>query len=159
MDDNYKVTICIDPDIDKSGVAIYHNKKLVSLESLGFYDLMQKLEMIKRLKSGSCSVLLEAGWLNKSNFHLEYRDKKGKIVKLNLKAAAEVGRDVGRNHEVGILIAEMCEGLGIPCRLIKPITPNVWKKDAEMFKKITGHKGVTNPEKRDAAMLGFMHIK
>ena len=159
MSDDYKVTICIDPDILRSGVAIYHDKKLLTLESLGFYDLMQRLEIEKENGCGSCSVLLEAGWLNKSNFHLEYRDKKGKIVKLNAKQAAEVGRDVGRNHEVGILIAEMCEGLGIPCRLIKPITPNLWKHDAEMFKKITGHKGVTNPEKRDAAMIGFMHIK
>ncbi len=156
MNDDYNVTICIDPDIFRSGVAIYHDKKLVSLESLGFYDLIKQLEMIK--KSGSCSVLLEAGWLNKSNFHLQYKSK-GKTVKLTPAAAAETGRRVGQNHQTGILIAEMCEGLGIPCRLVKPLEPNLWKDSAAVFKNITGYEGVTNPEKRDAAMLGFMHIK
>lgn len=156
MNDDYNVTICIDPDIFRSGVAIYHDKKLVSLESLGFYDLIKQLEMIKRIRS--CSVLLEAGWLNKSNFHLQYKSK-GKTVKLTPAAAAETGRRVGQNHQTGILIAEMCEGLGIPCRLVKPLEPNLWKDSAAVFKNITGYEGVTNPEKRDAAMLGFMHIK
>jgi hypothetical protein len=158
MNDDYKITICIDPDILRSGVAIYHDKKLVSLESLGFYDLMQKLEMIKRIKSGSCSVLLEAGWLNKSNFHLQYKSK-GKTIKLTPAAAAETGRRVGQNHQVGILILEMCQGMEIPCRLIKPLEPNLWKDSATVFKNITGWEGATNPEKRDAAMIGFMHIK
>ena len=158
MNDDYKITVCIDPDIDKSGVAIYHNKKLVSLESLRFYDLMQRLQIEKGGGCGMCSVLLEAGWLNKSNFHLQYKSK-GKTVKLTPAAAAETGRRVGQNHQVGILIAEMCEGIGIPCRLIKPLEPNLWKDSATIFKNITGYDGVTNPEKRDAAMLGFMHIK
>jgi hypothetical protein len=113
----------------------------------------------KKEYGGGCSVLLEAGWLNKSNFHLQYKDKKGKIVKINSKQAAETGRRVGQNHQVGILILEMCQGMGIPCRLIKPLDPNLWKDSAAVFKNITGYEGVTNPEKRDAAMLGFMHIK
>jgi hypothetical protein len=158
MSDDYKITICIDPDILRSGVAIYHDKKLISLESLGFYDLMQRLEVEKENDCGSCSVLLEAGWLNKSNFHLQYKSK-GKTVKLTPAAAAETGRRVGQNHQVGILIAEMCQGMGIPCRPIKPLEPNLWKDSAAVFKNITGYEGVTNPEKRDAAMLGFMHIK
>jgi hypothetical protein len=158
MSDDYKITICIDPDILRSGVAIYHNKKLVSLESLGFYQLITMLKF-KKEYGGGCSVLLEAGWLNKSNFHLQYKDKKGKIVKINSKQAAETGRRVGQNHQVGILILEMCQGMGIPCRLIKPLDPNLWKDSAAVFKNITGYEGVTNPEKRDAAMLGFMHIK
>jgi hypothetical protein len=158
MSEDYKITICIDPDILRSGVAIYHDKKLVSLESLGFYDLMQRLKIEKENGCGLCSVLLEAGWLNKSNFHLQYKSK-GKTVKLTPAAAAETGRRVGQNHQTGILIAEMCEGLGIPCRLVKPLEPNLWKDSAAVFKNITGYEGVTNPEKRDAAMLGFMHIK
>ena len=147
-------TISIDPDVSRSGVATYEGSTLSELQCLGFYPLLQFLEA-KR----PGMVLLEAGWLNKSNFHLSYTNKQGKKTSLSAAAAAQAGERVGRNFQTGILIAEFCEGVGIPCRLIKPASPNLWKDDAAMFTKITGWKGRTNPEMRDAAMIGWLNIK
>lgn len=147
-------TISIDPDVSKSGVAIYEGKELIYLQCLDFYTLLRMLEAHRPVM-----VLVEAGWLNKSNFHLSYADKRGKKTNLSAAAAAQAGERVGRNFQTGILIAEFCEGVGIPCRLIKPVVRNLWKDDAAMFSKITGWKGRTNPEMRDAAMIGWLNIK
>lgn len=58
-------------------------------------------------------ALREAGWLNRSNWHLLCRDSKA--------AAAAKGNHVGRNHETGRKIAEMCEHWQIPFSLVRPL--------------------------------------
>ena len=96
-------------------------------------------------------VVIEAGWLNKSNWHLH----RG----FSIAKAAEVGRATGRNHQTGILIAEMCDYLGVPYVLRKPLR-KVWQgKDGKITAKelsvFTGLRGRTNQEGRDAALLAW----
>jgi len=88
-------------------------------------------------------VVIEAGWLNKSNWH---------IAKLNKFAASKSGKDIGANHEVGRKIVEMCEYLKLPFELVRPTQTKVTK---EYFGKITGIKDRTNQDQRDAMMLVF----
>lgn len=144
MEINTKIKIGIDPDSEKSGVAIAVNGKIIDLKTMRFADLMcffnEKKEIIEM-------VVVEAGWLNKSNWHA--------VPGVTIRKAAAIGNDIGRNHQTGILIAEMCDSLNIRCRLYRPRKRNNVKNNAEFFNKITGWEKKSNPETRDAAMLVF----
>lgn len=142
--------------MDKSGYAFLDKKtKQMNIEEMPFPALIGYLDIL-HLGVDKCGekmiVVIEAGWLNKSNWHYRPSDTKAKV--------AEIGRQTGRNHQTGILIAEMCEYMGIPYKLRKPL-PKFWKgKDrkitAEEFKEITGYKGRTNQEGRDAGLLAWV---
>lgn len=102
-------------------------------------------------------VLIEAGWLRKSHWHLSYKDSK-------LSAAAK-GNAAGRNHEVGRKLAEICAHKNIDYKLIEPLPLRIggsyiWKgiggkithKELAAFTGITGR---TNQEERDAALIAW----
>lgn len=137
--------IGIDPDVDKSGFAVWHKpmQKFSSIETLTLPEMLDKLHS---LRDNIALVVVEAGFLNKGNRHTF----KGQSVA----AAAKTGENVGRNHQRGMDIVEILEWMRIPYRLQKPSTKNSWKDSEATFQKITGVKG-GNPEKRDAAMLVF----
>lgn len=152
---NADVIIGIDPDVDKNGVAfLERTSRKLEITTLGFADTLDYLCFVKR-KSETAEktfvVVIEAGWLNQGNWHYRYSDSKAK--------AAELGRATGRNHQTGMLLAEMCEHLKIPFVLQKPLK-KIWKgKDrkitAEELKAFTGVVGRTNQEGRDAALLAW----
>ena len=140
-----KIYVGIDPDVSKSGVAIWDVlKKNLELDNLKFFDLFQNLVYLKNSYGERVVVIIEAGWLNKSNWHAV----KGGNSSIN----AQIGQRTGANHEVGKKIVEMCEYFEIEHELIKPTRSKV---DAKMFAKITGVIGRTNQEQRDAGMLVF----
>jgi hypothetical protein len=134
--------IGIDPDIDKNGVAIWDSEKkqFDSIAVLDFWDLISVFIDLK-FWAYETHVIIEAGWLiKKSNWH------GGRGV-----MAQRIAKNVGMNHQVGILLAEYCERYDIPYELVKP----KGKIKADTFKKLTGWPERTNQEKRDAAMLVF----
>ena len=137
--------IGIDPDVDKSGFAVWHKpmQKFSSIETLTLPEMLDKLHS---LRDNIALVVVEAGFLNKGNRHTF----KGQSVA----AAAKTGDNVGRNHQRGMDIVEILEWMRIPYRLQKPSSKNSWKNDEKIFQKMTGVKG-GNPEKRDAAMLVY----
>ncbi|MDC5072901.1 hypothetical protein [Acinetobacter baumannii] len=134
-----QIIIGIDPDLEKSGVAVLKDGSL-RLDNMRFYDLTQYLEVNKgQIKK----VVIEAGWQNKkSNFHSFYGQTKS--------AGEAIARKVGENHATGILLAEIAQALGLAVLLVKPTKS---KLNAEQFNKITGWQGRTNQEQRDAGML------
>ena len=100
------VIIGIDPDIKESGVgAVFDDKKFLAYK-MNFPALIDYLkamnESCKKVK-----VVIEGGWLNKSNWHVLNR------FMTAVKAAA-IGRSTGMNHQTGILIVECCEHYNIP---------------------------------------------
>jgi len=137
-----KVLIGVDPDVTKSGVCICSETRGLYLKNLTFFKLFDELTMFKGYSYLSVEVYIEAGWLNKSNWH--------KVVNGSSNINAQIGQRTGANHETGKKIVEMCEYLGLKYHLIKPTKTKV---DAITFNKITNHKGRTNQEQRDAAML------
>lgn len=140
---NSKIYIGIDPDVDKSGVAMWDGKDLI-LMNLSFWELFDFLHGSKFTPDIPVKVRLEAGWLNqKINWHNE---------KAGVRVAAKIGARTGANHEVGRKIVEMCNYLKIPCELCVPKSSKVNK---ELFRKITGYTRATNPETRDAGMLVY----
>lgn len=150
-----KFYIGIDPDTEKSGVAVWDGEKL-ELHNLGFFELYDFLMGKWRECFDSVffdgdhvvtvryelKVVIEAGWLNeKTNWHYSGHSKG---------VTAQVGARIGANWETGKKIAEMCEYLNLEYELRKPVSS---KMDAKFFAKLTGYKGRTNQEQRDAGAL------
>lgn len=140
-----KKIIGVDPDVDKSGFAIWMPESQ-SFEKITLLDFYSILEYFSKYAADISMVVVEAGWLNTGNFHLSKQK--------SIRAAAKTGENTGRNFQRGIDITEAAAFYGIPCRLSKPTAKNSWKNSEEMFRKITGVKG-GNPEMRDAAMLVY----
>lgn len=137
-----KLFIGIDPDTKKNGVAFwYQQTKKLELENRTFFELFDILKESK--KWFNITVVIDAGWLNKTNFH---------VTGTNKRVNGQIGERVGANHETGKKIAEMCVYLSVEYVLHKPIKSKV---DKVLFEKITGYTGRTNQETRDAAMLVY----
>lgn len=145
-----QLTVGIDPDIEKSGVAVFHkDKKYLELTTLKFFDLQ---DFLKKYREDIEVVKIEAAWLiKKSNWH----------SKQGIGAASKIGKNVGANHETGRKIAEMCEYLQIPYRLIKPLK-KVWKSgkishsefnQQLKFRGIPEIIGRTSQDMRDAGLI------
>lgn len=150
----YDYVIGIDPDAKKNGVAIVSpTTRLLNCECLTFAETIAALQGYKYrmgVLKQSFIVVIEAGWLNRSNWHTHG----------NAQMAAAIGRSTGMNHQTGILLAEMCQYYGIPYRLQKPLK-KYWKgKDGKIthaeLKAFTGVEGRTNQEERDAALLAWV---
>lgn len=139
-----KLFIGIDNDVEKSGVCLYYSKNNFELLNLKFFELFDKLNFLKDCENLEIEVIIEAGWLNKSNWH--------KVVNGSSAINANIGLRTGANHEVGRKIVEMCEYLNLKYSLVKPTKSKV---DAKAFEKITKYQGRTNQEQRDACMLVF----
>ena len=137
--------IGIDPDVTKSGFAVWH-KPLQRFSSIETLSLSEMLDKLHSLRDNIALVVVEAGFLNRGNRHTF----KGQSVA----AAAKTGENVGRNHQRGMDIVEILEWMRIPYRLQRPSAKNSWKDSEKVFQQITGVKG-GNPEKRDAAMLVY----
>jgi len=123
------VIIGIDPDVGKSGVAIMSpNLEMLCLPLWDVFALVS---------SGNVkAVYVEAGWMNKSG--------------LPFKAGIKRAVDMGRNHSIGQQIVKYCIARNIDVVAVRPSRSKVNHKT---FVSITGYQGVTNQEKRDAAML------
>ena len=153
----YDVYIGIDPDSVKSGVAYVERETGVcETTSLPFHQVLSYLEFVKKKSEEngqSVVVVVEAGWLNESNWHLLPRDNKY--------LAAAKGKGLGRCEQTGRLILEMAEHvIGLPCIARKPLR-KCWKgKDRkitqEEIAEFTGLMGRTNQEGRDALLLAWV---
>ncbi|MDR1884275.1 MAG: hypothetical protein LBR26_16065 [Prevotella sp.] len=153
----YDNIIAIDPDVDKSGVALLKPAtRQLEVTSLSFPQLLDYLKYVKKEhdKTGeTVIVLVEAGWLNKSNWHLRDGDTK--------RIAGAKGNSTGRNHEVGRKIIECAAHYGIDVREQIPLR-KCWKgKDGKItaneLASFTGLTGKTNQEGRDAALIAWVY--
>ena len=139
-----RILIGIDPDVEKSGVAYYESDtKKLELSNLTFFQLFDYLQHVERNKADlyEVTVVIEAGWLNKSNWHVTHG-----TANIN----AQIGQRTGANHEVGKKIVEMCQYIGLNYELVKPTKSKIKHK---YFAFMTGILQKTNQEQRDAGML------
>ena len=152
---DWDIIIAIDADVTKSGVArLQKDGRKIDGFNLSFPELLEMLWKEKERGKDSCRVVVEAGYLNKSNWHLDYYDTKA--------SAAAKGNAAGRNHEVARKIIEMCEYWGLPVSPVKPLK-KCWKgKDGKItheeltyFCPISNKK--TNQDLRDAALLAWAY--
>lgn len=144
------ILIGIDPDVDKSGFAVWSTeaKQFISADKFCFWDLIYKIREFKPDK-----VYLEAGWLNKkSNYHSVGGKHSERVKKL---IGERIANKVGRNHQVGINIEEWLKVEKIDYELI---IPKKSKVKPEQFKIYTGLT-TKNQEIIDACMLIFGRTK
>lgn len=145
-----KIIIGIDPDSEKSGYAELNKEtREIKLLSLTFPQLVDKMQ---EWIGEDVLFVVEAGWLNKSNWHLRRGD--------NMQIAAAKGNGTGRNHETGRKIVEMLEHYKIPNEIIKPLK-KCWKgrdgkiTHAEIAYFIESFPKKSNQETRDAALIAW----
>jgi hypothetical protein len=148
--------IAIDPDVKRSGVAFLDpTNKTLEVTALTFPQLIDYLLFAKR-KSEEYKdpfiVIVEAGWLNHSNWHTNKHD--------NVMTASMKGTAIGRNHEIGRKIIEICEYHKIDVLSVRPLR-KIWKgADGKItqdeLEQITGITGKTNQDGRDAALLAWV---
>lgn len=83
------VIIGIDPDIQESGVgAVFDDKKFLAYK-MNFPALIDYLKAMN--ECCKIKVVIEGGWLNKSNWHVLNRF-------MTAAKAAAIGRSTGMNH-------------------------------------------------------------
>ena len=149
------IIIAIDPDVEKNGVAYLNcENKNLEISTLSFPELLDYLRYVQRCAETTQKhlvVVVEAGYMNKGNWHLNPKDTN----------AAAKGNHAGRNHETARKIVEMCKHWQMEVKEVKPLE-KCWKgKDRkithEELARFTGVMGRTNQEGRDAALLAWVY--
>lgn len=150
------IIIGIDPDVDKSGVAVIQRSTMqVSVKSVKFSAMTKIIEEIKAQSEElgkSLLVVVESSWLISHNWHT------GK--KQSVASVAKTGYNVGRNHQVGMMIVEFCRELGLEVIEQIPLK-KCWKgtngkiSHEEISYFIPGLPNQTNSEERDALLLAW----
>ena len=149
------IYIGIDPDVEKNGVALLDvETRKLSIRQLPFAQTVEYCRGQYRsleLKDGF-KVIIEAGWLNRGNWHLSRWDGRN--------GAAAKGVDQGRNEQTSRLLGEMMDFYNIPYEFKRPLFKCWAGKDRKIttaeLESITGQKiGRINQEGRDAALLAW----
>ena len=150
--------IAIDPDVDRSGVAVLDvAEKKIKTCSMTFPDLMDYLQSCwyTEINEGkNLRVVVEAGWLNQAHWHLTAKD--------SARIAAKKGNAAGRNHETGRKIVEMARHYGLEVDEVKPLR-KCWRgKDGkitheELSQFVPGLPGRTSQDIRDACLLAWTY--
>lgn len=165
------VIIGIDPDIDRSGVAVlWTNERIMRVDKMRFPDMLDYIaKEAGNARSGgkTVAVYVEAGWLNASNWHV----RPGMGARYN----ASIGQAVGRNHAVGMKALEMLVHMGVPASAVRPLpktmragrgTISMWKgKDGKITEgelagllarnRIKASPARMNQDQRDAALIAL----
>jgi hypothetical protein len=139
MNQRPELYIGIDPDVQASGFAVWHEKQFKELSCLHLAELFTTLECFHA--EYRIMVRLEAGWLAKGyNWH------KGGLKSAN---------DVGRNHEIGRQIEKHCKQRHIPYILVKPLGYSSYTHERFCMFTKWPVKNRTNSETRVAGMLVY----
>lgn len=151
--------IGIDPDCDKSGVAVYKSAdRRLTLYTLPYHELTLLLE---RYREQETLVIVEDVVTSRANWHLSPQDSK--------RTAAAKGYGIGRCAQVGHHLLELLHYWHMPHILQTPLAKYWRGRDRKITapefravlqsQRITLTSGaVTNQEQRDAALLAIFHL-
>lgn len=149
---DHDIIIGIDPDVEASGVAtLIRRTKKIDATTMTLPTLLDYLRRV-RYPTLTVAVVVEASWTTAHNFHSLPSDSKA--------VAAKKGYHVGRNHQIGIDIADVAQHFSLDVRLQPPLR-KIWKgKDRKITHEeicaITGYTAKrSNQEERDAMLLAW----
>lgn len=153
---DFECYIGIDPDLKKSGVAIMRNGEYSQLLVLSMPELVRLINEVAKdpdERSKTCFVLEDVN-ANKPTF----KRGKGAVEQVILN---RISQNVGMVKASASLIEEFLVDAGCNHVLKRPMKgfAKKAKDDAKYFARLTGWKGRTNSDKRDAAMLIYCHRK
>lgn len=136
--------IAIDPDMRKSGVAyIAEDGEIINLESLTITQLQSELSVYQ----------------NSVVYAIEDVNKHGTVYRHNRKGSqavqARIAQNVGMVKAAGTMIAEIItDATGRP-PILAPLGIGAQvKRNAKLFNELTGWRGSSNEDTRDAACIG-----
>lgn len=155
--------IAIDPDVERSGVALLDTSaRAIKTMTMAFPELMDTLQHCQDAMANEGKpvlVVVEAGWLNHSHWHLTAKD--------SARIAAAKGNAAGRNHETGRKIVEMARHYGLQVKEAKPLRKCWKRKDGKIThdelalqlsrRGIAGLGKTSNQDARDAAWLAVVY--
>ena len=167
--------IGIDPDIDRCGIAVISKaRREMEVDYLNFPEILDKVKAVyakwekeyKEIAPNSFMVYVEAGWLNKGNWHVN-ESRNGKFSPSAW--AAAVGKSDGECSAVSKKLIECFEYYGIPVSPQKPLR-KCWKgpdrkitheellKELELYKVSHNLGKRSNQEKRDSALIALVKL-
>lgn len=139
--------VAIDPDLNRSGVAVWHNPSRTWLltESVSIENI---LEVLSPLSKTETTVYVECGWMvKKSNFRNT----------ANRGHSENIAMKVGQNHATGKLIIKLLEAAGYTVIKFKPLKKGIFKDEKgwtqhgrDYVKKQSGLTCRMNDDTRDA---------
>lgn len=163
MMSRYDYLIGIDPDCEQSGVAVLNVKERhIEYGNYSFADLLDFLHKVSMEKEpGTYSVVVEAGYMHTANWHIPPRTRPS--------IAAAIGNKVGRNHETGRKIVEMCRHWNIPVEEALPLKKCWHGKDGKItheelqdMLRLSGFNQMparTNQDLRDSVLITIVHSR
>lgn len=144
--------IGIDPDIDKCGVCILEDGEILDLASIHTHVLIRRILNSEFL---DCHFSIE----NTLKVSAIYNKNRKQSSKVNEKIANSVGRVQGATK----ILIDVIENHGGVNPILAPVgVGRQVKKNAKLFKELTGWEGQTNEDKRDAyaiAIYAFNKLK
>lgn len=144
------LVIGIDPDAQKSGIALYRDGALAELHLWSFSQLVA--HMMVNAGASDITYVLEDVEAIRPTF---------KRVKTNQAAMQKISQNVGQVKQTARLIQEMGAYYGAEVVMVKPLkgVAKSAKDNTDIFKQITGWAGRSNADNRDAAMLALHYIR
>lgn len=141
------ITIGIDPDSKRHGVATYEGHKLTRLD---MFEAPELIEHIKRMNTNE----LVCGIENVCANNFIYGRNNTSIPKVN----QEIARSIGRNQQAQLELLKWLEYETIPYILHNPQAGN-WANDEQQFRLVTKWQGKrSNKDTRSAAFFGFLTL-
>lgn len=162
------VILGVDPDIDKSGLAILRlESRTIEVGNYRFPELLDKIREVRKEVPADerFSVIVEAGWMNKGNWHVT-ESRNGKFSPAAW--AAAVGTSTGECNAVSKLLIECLQHEGIEATPKKPLR-KCWKgpdrkithaelvRECELY-RVNFKDKRSNQEERDSALLALFSI-
>ena len=151
----YDVVIAIDPDVEHSGIAIlYPSTRELDAQRLTFplaVDYIRQQKERCEASGRSLIVVVEAAFMIKGNFHITKTERRAR--------SASKGYDVGRNHETGCKLIEMCNHMGVETFAHVPLRKCWQGTDGKITRQelayFTSFNKRSNQDERDAALLAW----
>lgn len=151
----------VDPDVEASGLGVIQAMSdglIINYCTKPLPELIDTIRWLTEKSETPVKVFIEAGWLNKGNWHINPHDNK--------QLAAAKGRQAGRNHQLGLDLCALLDHLDIKHTEVAPLL-KCWKgKDRKItheeldaiVRRVNGTglpRKRSNQEERDALLLAW----
>jgi len=147
--------IGIDPDSEKHGVACYLDGKLVRLEMMNTIEIIDSF-VNTILIQGEPLFSIENVLANNYCYQMKMAAGLSSAAKSKIKQNRMM--KVGRCQQAQVELMRWLDHYKKPYVVHKPQSGN-WADKRELFQKITGWQGNSNPDTRSAAYFGFLALK
>ena len=145
--------IGIDPDVELSGVAVTKAGRIISLDKMALFELVAFIDEHKH----RAVFHLEDIQHVKPTFPRFMKDNRGCVRPVTPAVRDNISQKVGMVKAAARFIQNGLKNAGAEYVLIKPLKGDIKKakSDAQYFNRLTGWKGRSNEDNRDAALLAL----